>query len=417
MKVFLLNSTYKNGGSTGRIVFDLMKVMEKSNVQSFAAYGIASGIIPEENSMLLQSNCQLIYGQIQSRLFARHGFYNVNSTKKLLSYIDEVKPNILHLHNLHGYYVHCGMLFDYIKNHHIPVVWTLHDCWAFTGWCAYFDYAGCEKWKTHCLNCPSKNDYPKAWITSRAKSNFDLKMKTFTGVENLVLVTPSEWLSKLTRESYLNEYPVKVINNGVDTKIFKPTANSLKKDLGIEGKKMFLAVAGGLEKRKGSEFLLKLPTMLHDDEVLVILGIKKNQIGSLPKLRCIGIPYTNSVEDLASIYSAADVFINTTLEDNFPTTNLEAMACGTPVVTFNTGGSIEPVLDHETPIISNNIIRTNVGGVVTKGDVTTLLVLAREYIKKDANILSTACVEKINVYYNKDTQYDKYIKLYQDICS
>ena len=417
MKILQINSTYQNGGSTGRIAFDLKQIMEKNRIESYMAYGVGAQSLVKDKVLLLQSKTELRISQIKSRLLAHHGFYNVNATNKLLSYIDEVKPDLLHLHNLHGYYVHCGMLFDYIKSHHIPVVWTLHDCWAFTGWCAYFDYASCDKWKTHCLNCPSKNDYPKAWITSRAKSNFDLKKNTFTGVDNLVLVTPSEWLSKLTRESYLNEYPVKVINNGVDTKIFKPTANSLKKNLGIEGKKMILAVAGGLEKRKGSEFLLKLPTMLHDDEVLVILGIKKNQIGSLPKLRCIGIPYTNSVEDLASIYSAADVFINTTLEDNFPTTNLEAMACGTPVVTFNTGGSIEPVLDHETPIISNNIIRTNVGGVVTKGDVTTLLVLAREYIKKDANILSTACVEKINVYYNKDTQYDKYIKLYQDICS
>lgn len=415
MKIFLLNSTFKNGGSTGRIVYDLMTVMENNEVQSYVAYGISSGVMEERNSLLLQSKKELKVSQIQSRLFARHGFYNVNATKKLLSYIDEIKPDILHLHNIHGYYVHCGMLFDYIKAHHIPVVWTLHDCWAFTGWCAYFDYSGCDRWKTQCKHCPSKDDYPKAWFTSRARSNYELKKRTFTGVENLTLVTPSRWLADLTRESYLREYPVKVINNGVDTSVFKPSMNHVKADLGVEGKKIFLAVAGGLEKRKGRDYLLKIPELLNDDEVLVILGVRKDQIKLLPKSKCVGIPYTNSVEDLASIYSAADVFINTTLEDNFPTTNIEAMACGTPVITFNTGGSIEPVLDQDFVEESKNYSKSSVGGVVPKGDCNSLLALAREYMKTERADLSNACVNKVDSFYNKEKQYKRYLSLYKNI--
>lgn len=417
MRVLQINSTYKNGGSTGRIAFDLKQTMESRGIESFVAYGIDTCPVPENNTILLQSKSDLKISQLQSRLFARHGFYNVRATRRLLNYINEVKPDVIHLHNLHGYYIHCGMLFEYLKKHSIPVVWTLHDCWAFTGWCAYFDYSGCDRWKTLCKHCPNKDDYPKAWFTSRARSNYKLKKCTFTGVENLTLVTPSRWLADLTRESYLREYPVEVINNGVDISVFKPSTNHVKAVLGIEGKKLLLAVAGGLEKRKGREYLLKIPELLSDDEVLVILGIRKDQIDLLPKSKCIGIPYTNSVEDLALIYSAADVFINTTLEDNFPTTNIEALACGTPVITFNTGGSVEPVLDQESVEDNNDIKKTSVGGVVPKGDCNYLLTLAREYMRKNRADLSNVCVNKADSFYNKEKQYQQYISLYKNIYS
>lgn len=411
MKVLQINATFKNGGSTGRIAYDLMQIMECNGIESYAAYGIDCGI-ENDHAILLQSKNELRWGQLQSRLFARHGFYNISATKRLLAYMDKIKPDVVHLHNIHGFYVNCGMLFDYIKDHNIPVVWTLHDCWSFTGWCAYFDYSGCDKWKSHCINCPSKKDYPKAWISSRSNTNFDLKRKTFCGVNNLTLVTPSKWLAQLTRESFLRDYPVRVINNGVDVSVFKPTKTSIKKDLGIEGMKMILAVAGGFAKRKGSEYLMKIPSMLNKDEVLVILGINEHQKSSLPSERCIGIPYTNNVIDLASIYSAADVFINTTLEDNFPTTNIEALACGTPVITFNTGGSVEAVLDEEQVFADEKILRTRVGGVVPKGDVVSLLKLSREFLLSDKATLNVFCAEKVNKLYNKQKQYELYVDLY-----
>ena len=414
MKVLQINATFKNGGSTGRIAYDLMQIMECNGIESYAAYGIDCGA-EDDRAILLQSKNELRWGQLQSRLFARHGFYNRSATKRLLAYMDKIKPDIVHLHNIHGFYVNCGMLFDYIKAHNIPVVWTLHDCWSFTGWCAYFDYSGCDKWKTLCNNCPSKKDYPKAWISARANTNFDLKRNTFCGVCNLTLVTPSKWLAQLTRDSFLKEYPVRVINNGVDISVFKPTKTSIKKDMGIEGKKMILAVAGGLAKRKGSEYLMKIPSLLNEDEVLVILGIRENQKKLLPSQKCIGINYSNSVEKRAMIYSAADIFINTTLEDNFPTTNIEAMACGTPVVTFDTGGSIEAVIDNELVLTEGKIKHTAVGGVVPKGDMESMLLLVREMLSGDREKYKESCVNKVVRYYNKQEQYQKYVKLYREV--
>ncbi len=415
MKVFQINSVYRKG-STGRIAADLKQVMEASGIASFVAYGIGKDIC-EDNTFLLQSKNEMRISQVQSRLFARHGFYNVSATKRLLFHMEEIKPDIVHLHNIHGYYIHCGLLFDYIKKHHIPVVWTLHDCWSFTGWCAYFDYSGCDKWKTHCHHCPSKKDYPVTWFSPRAESNFSKKMMSFCGVENLTLVTPSNWLAQLTRESFLKDYPVKVINNGVDVNVFKPVKNNLKKELGIEGKKMILAVAGGLAIRKGREYLLNIPSSLNQDEVLVILGIRNDQLKILPQEKCIGIPYKNSVEELATIYSAADVFVNTTLEDNFPTTNLEAMACGTPVVTFDTGGSVEPILDKEDVIRSGPMKNTRVGSVVPKGDLSSLIFAVREYLSMDKKDINENCVKKARLLYNKQKQYELYVKLYKELSS
>ena len=415
MKILQINVTYKTGGSTGRIVFDLRQLMSQNGIENYVTYGIEGSVEDSHDVRCIQSNLELKISQLQSRLFSRHGFYNVLATKRLITFISDINPDIIHLHNIHGFYVHCGMLFSYIKEKQIPVVWTLHDCWSFTGWCAYFDYSKCNKWRTHCFDCPSKKDYPKAWITSRARSNYELKKNTFTGVKNLVLVTPSQWLADLTRESFLRNYPVRVINNGVNLDAFKPKSNNIKEKLGISDKKMILAVAGGLAKRKGRDYLLKLPSMLTDKECLVILGINADQQSLLPKTRCIGIPYTNSVESLAEIYSAADVFINTTLEDNFPTTNLEALACGTPVITFETGGSVEPILNLESFVSEGNLKKSNVGGVVPKGDIDSMVYLLREYYSYKELKGTNVCVEKVFKNYNSTTQYQKYIDLYKEI--
>ena len=415
MKVFQINSIYRKG-STVRIAADLKQVMEASGISGFVAYGIGENI-GEDHVFLLQSKNEMRISQVQSRLFARHGFNNVSATKRLFNHLDEIKPDIVHLHNIHGYYIHCGLLFEYIKENHIPVVWTLHDCWSFTGWCAYFDYSGCDKWKTFCHHCPSKKDYPRAWFSPRAKSNFRKKKMYFCGLENLTLVTPSYWLAQLTRESFLKDYPVIVINNGVDVNIFKPVKNNLKKELGIEGKKVILAVAGGLAIRKGRDYLLKIPSLLNQGEILVILGIRNDQIKILPQEKCIGKPYTNSVNELAAIYSAADDYVNTTLEDNFPTTNLEAMACGTPVVTFDTGGSVEPVLDKEDILNYGTAKNTSVGSVVPKGDMNTLIFAIRQYLSMDKKVISENCVKKAHLLFNKNKQYELYVKLYKELSS
>lgn len=416
MKVLQINQTYRNGGSTGRIAYELLLTQQKAGFDGFVVYGYSDGEVLDERSLCLQKKqIGRKLNILRTRLFDKHGFYNEYETRILLRYIEALRPDIIHLHNIHNHYVHVGRLFEYIKEHNIPVVWTLHDCWSFTGHCAYFDYAHCDKWKTQCHDCPSLRDYPPTWFIDRTDKNYQLKRNTFTGVKNLSLVTPSRWLANLTRESFLKEYPVEIINNGVDTNVFHPTENNVKEQLGISGKKMLLAMASVFDHRKGTDYLLQLPQLLNDDEVLVLVGLGENQKKLFSHKRCICLGRTNSVGELAGFYSAADVLINPTLEDNFPTTHIEALACGTPVVTFKTGGSIESVLDGESFSSDNGITYSSVGAVVPKGDLKAMIGAARCIMTKGKTAYKEACRKKAEERYDKNKQYQKYIDLYSEL--
>ena len=401
MKILTINTFYKFG-STGRIVYDLQKTHKEFGINSYVAYGDRTNNKDTKDTICLQGYLRRKLNILKTRIFACHGFYNITETKRLIKYMDKIKPDIIHLHNIHNHYVNVKMLFDYIKQHEIPVIWTLHDCWPFTGWCAYFDYAHCNKWKKGCHHCPSKHDYPFTWFFDKSENNYKKKKDVFSGVKNLTLVTPSQWLANLTRDSFLREYPVEVINNGTDTEVFRPIDTDLKERLGIASKKMILAIAAKLAKRKGADYLLEIPSKLNDDEILVMLGLTNEQVKSLPKEKCIGITYTNSVQELAEYYSAADVFINPTLEDNFPTTNIESLACGTPIVTFKTGGSIE-------------VIDDNTGFVVEQGNINTMLDSMRIILNKGKNYYRNYCRKKAVEMYENQKQYLKYIDLYKRI--
>ena len=279
----------------------------------------------------------------------------------------------------------------------------MHDCWTFTGHCAYFDFSGCDKWKTGCNHCPSLRDYPKTFAPIDPSSwNYKMKKKLFAPL-NITFVSPSQWLCDLQKQSFLKDKPCVVINNGVDMSVFHPIKSNVREEYGIGNRKMILAVAGGLATRKGKDYLLKLPSLLNEDEVLVLVGLKKGQEALLPTTnKVIGIQRTKTPDELVGLYSEADVFINPTLEDNFPTTNIEALACGTPVVTFQTGGSWECV-DETT------------GRVAEKGDIDDLLDKIRDVLSKGKMHFKEACVRKAQNMYNKDIQYRKYIELYSKI--
>ena len=416
MKVLQINTFYKYG-STGRIAYDLQCVQQDSEIEAFVAYGPDTSANNSNdvntNILRLQTLRRRKLNILRTRLFDHHGFYNEVETRKLIKWLDEIRPDIIHLHNIHNHYVNVKMLFDYIKQHDIPTVWTLHDCWPFTGHCAYFDFANCDKWKNGCYDCPSLKDYPPTWCFDRTRRNYRDKKTVFTGVRNLTLVTPSEWLARLTRESFLKEYPVAVINNGVDVNIFGPTESDIKKERGIERKKIILATAGN-SKRKGTEFLKKILDFLTDKEMLVWIGIDEASVGVNNK-HLITISYTNSREEMAALYSMADCFINSTLEDNFPTVNIEALACGTPIVTFNTGGSIEAVLDDEIINKEGGIQYTSVGAVVEKGNIDDLLVAVRKVINFGKQYYLNNCVQKAKKKYDKVKQYQKYIDLYKSM--
>ena len=284
-----------------------------------------------------------------ARITGFNGCFAWFETYKLLKKIDEFKPDIIHLHNLHDSYINLPMLFSYIKKHNVPTVWTLHDCWAFTGQCPHFTIAKCDKWKVGCHNCPQYKEYP-ASLYDNTKKMWQLKKKWFSGVKNMTIVTPSEWLAGLARESYLKQYPIEVINNGIDLNVFKPTHSNFRKQYGIPGDKyIVLGVSFAWGYRKGLDCFVEMAEKLGEQYQIVLVGTDDEIDKNLPH-NIISIHRTQNQKELAEIYSAADVFVMPTREENYPTVNMEAIACGTPVVTFDTGGSPE-MLDDKTGIV------------------------------------------------------------------
>lgn len=406
MKVLQINTFY-GYGSTGRIVCELKDVAKRHGIECYVAFGY--DYIPkndEKNSVYrIATDHELLVSKLWTKAIGRHGFNNKSETRRLLAWIDEVKPDLIHMHNIHNHYVNVRMLLEYISKKNIPCVLTMHDCWTFTGHCAYFDYSECNKWKTGCCHCPSLKDYPKTYaLIDPSPWNYRMKQKLFAPLD-ITFVSPSLWLCNLQQQSFLKDKPCVVINNGVDLNVFRPILSDVRQRYGIGDRKMILAIVGGLAPRKGRDYLLKLPLLLNDDEVLVLVGLQKGQKVLLPNTpKVIGIQRTKTSDELVGLYSEADVFVNPTLEDNFPTTNIEALACGTPIVTFNTGGSPE-------------VVTPETGMVVKKGDMEGLLSAIRTVLSKDKTRYVDACRKKAEKDYNKNVQYSKYIELYNNILS
>lgn len=390
MKVFQINSTC-GFGSTGRIAVDILRELEKNGDEGIIAYGRNSA--PENvNSYRIGSDLDVKIHGVLSRITDRQGFYSTSATKKLIRKIKEYNPDIIHLHNIHGYYLNVAVLLNFLKEYNKPIVWTLHDCWTFTGHCAHFSYEKCDKWKTECYSCPLKKEYPSSLLMDNSNKNYKQKKELFTKPENITFVAPSEWLRDLTEKSFLGKYPIKVINNGIDLTKFKPTESDFREKYNLQGKFVILGVASVWTDKKGLPDFVKLNEMLSDNQVIVLVGLNDNQISALPK-GIIGIKRTNSIEELAEIYSSADVFVNPTYEDTYPTTNLEAISCGTPVVTYITGGSPESVFEGN-------------GFSVPQGDIKGIF----EAIKK-----VDGCKTPTNELFDASKRYKEYVDLYKDI--
>ena len=344
MKVLLINSVC-GIGSTGKIVGALAEEYAAQGHEAVIAYG-RDGNVPERYQPYahrIGSDAHVKASALRSRLLDDHGFANRAATRDFLKWAEGYDPDLLWLHNIHGYYIHVGMLFDWIKSRpHMQVKWTLHDCWAFTGHCAYFTMAGCTRWQSGCGDCPQKNTYPASMLLDRSRANFDRKRLAFTGVPNMTLITPSRWLAGLVQQSFLSEYPVEVCYNTIDREVIRPTPGDFRSRYGLEDKKLILGVASVWEKRKGMEDFLKLRTLLDERYAIVLVGVSEQQRQTLPD-GILGITRTHDVRELAEIYTAADVLFNPTYEDNYPTVNLEAESCGTRVITYHTGGCAETI--------------------------------------------------------------------------
>ncbi|MDD4566102.1 MAG: glycosyltransferase [Eubacteriales bacterium] len=402
MRLLQINSV-AGIGSTGRIAADIQKTIQSFGYDGLIGYG--RGKAPQGiNAVHIGKTADNMLHAIKTRIFDKHGFGSKNCTKRFINDIKEYDPDIIQLHNIHGYYINIEVLFDFLKNSGIPVVWTLHDCWSFTGHCAHFEFAGCDRWKTGCHSCPQKQEYPVSLLLDNSKWNYNKKKKIFTSVENMTIVSPSCWLANYISQSYLQKYPTEVIHNGIDLSVFTPRYETLgqkeglKSKYGCRNKFVILAVANVWTERKGLSFIKEMASDLDSDSIIVMLGVTEKQKMDLPP-SILGITRTDRIDELAEIYCMADVYFNPTLEDTFPTTNLEALACGTPVVTFDTGGSKESV--DET-----------CGAVVAQGDLQQV----RQAIQtiRDNPDRKEACINKSKEF-NKDEKYLEYMTLYEKI--
>ncbi len=394
MKILQINSVYGER-STGRIAYELAYAQRKNSIEPYIVSGEGKSDSP--NIHIMSGKLYLKVNILKTRLFGKHGFYSKLATRRMLKFVSKVSPDIIHLHNIHGHYFNVKMIFEYIHKHNIPVVWTLHDCWAFTGHCPHFDYIGCDRWKSGCGNCPQRRGYPDSWFFDRSKGNLKAKKKLFTLPQKMHIVTPSYWLSSLAKQSFLSKYPVTTIHNGIDTEKFCPAESDLKKRLGIDNKFVIMGIVSNLNSTKGGQYFLELAKLLKEDEHIVLLSLEKD-FEKLPQ-NITALPRTESAEALAKAYSGADVFVNPTLQDTFPTVNIEALSCGTPVVTFDTGGSSES-LTQDCSV------------VVKKGDTKGLYEGIQ--IVRNGDFSREKCRAR-GLEFTSENCYSKYIDIYRNI--
>lgn len=407
MKTLLqINPVLRVSTSTGRIMQEIGELALQNGWRSYIAYGKGRDGIKacKSETIPVGSLCSTLWHGVETRLFDRHGLASTHATREFVKEIDRIHPDIIHIHNIHGYFLNYRVLFDYLSRSGIPVVWTVHDCWLYTGHCYYYSYAGCDKWQTGCGGCPQQRDFPASFIVDRSRRNFEDKKAAFTSMpkDKLVIVPVSEWIRNEMSKSFLGGYNFRVIHNGINTDVFKIcNENDVIEKYGLKGKHILLGVASIWSREKGFDDFMQLSRMLNDDETIVLVGIKNEERKKLPN-NIIGISRTENVNQLAELYSVADAFINPTWQDNYPTVNLEAISCGTPVITYRTGGSVEAVTD-------------STGYVVEQGDVRGLLDAARAVRQRGKDNYRASCRQYALQHFKKEERYADYFSLYDEL--
>lgn len=401
MKIMQINATY-NIGSTGKIMKDLNTIIEKSGYSGFMLCAYSN----DEVGHLFRTEFQPYYiatrkNILMSRITGRMGYGQKAKTKKAIQWIDIVNPDIIHLHNIHGNWINIPMLMKYIKTKQKNIVWTLHDCWSFTGRCSNFEHYGCFRWKKGCYKCSNNMVYPLSYFFDHSKKMWQNKKDWFGDMKEPVLVTPSKWLSNYVKQSFLCNYDIAVINNGIDLSLFNVHKSRSRYLKSVGSKKVVLGVASSWTDLKGLGDFYQLNSMLDPNIYqIVLVGLSRKQLKAVP-VGIIGIGRTNNVKELAELYSMASVFVNPTYQDNYPTVNLEAIACGTPVITYKTGGSIESVTEA-------------VGIVVDQGDLKTLKTTIED-VCINCKYSSRECRQYALENFDKDKKYIEYIRLYQRV--
>ncbi len=400
-KVLQINSVL-NTGSTGRIVEQLSDYLISKEWETYIAYG-RYGNTSNSKSIKIGNDLDIKLHGLKSRLFDNHGLNSIKATKQLLVETDNIKPDIIHLHNLHGYYVNYEILFSYLSIAEIPVVITMHDCWLITGHCTFFSDINCIKWKTECNTCPKIKNYPKSFFVDNSKRNYNLKKKLFTAIDNVTLVPVSYWLSGIVKESFLNNRKLHVIHNGVDLQSFHPVNSSkkIKNKYSIGDKKILLGVATSWDARKGIHDYYKLAELISKEYAIVLVGLSKKQIEKLPE-NILGIERTENVSELNELYSAADIVLNLSYQESFGMTTVEGFASGTPSIVYNCTASPE-------------LITSDTGLIVEAGNIQQLLD-AIEIITKNGKLhYSNNCRKLAETKFDKNNKYDEYFKLYESL--
>lgn len=395
MKVYQIN-VEANFGSTGKIAEAIGNTIIAQEGKAFLAHGrqFRKSVLTTKQ---VGNTFSYAFHLLLSRIFDGQGKGSYFSTKKLIKHIQKVKPDIIHLHNIHGYYLNYEVLFNYLNKIKVPVVWTLHDCWAFTGHCTHFEPHNCEKWKSLCGKCPAQKDYPANYGVDFSTSNFKKKKELFSVVSEMHLVPVSNWLHAYVEQSFLQHLPSTVITNGINLKKFRPVSSKL-----YENKTVILGVASVWDKNKGFNDFVKLSNYLNTDEVLVMVGLNKKQMAEIPE-KIIGIERTSNIDELVELYSRADGFFNLTYADSYPTTIMEAMACGTPVITYETGGCVEMVSD-------------SIGSVIPQGNFKIGLQKFRMLLeKKNKEERVKESREFAESRFDDKKQIEGYLNLYQNV--
>lgn len=390
-----LNAT-ANWGSTGKIAEQIgIKAIEQG-WESYIAYG--RNMNPSENKLIKIGNKINVYEHyLENKLLDNEGLASRIVTKNFIKEIEKIKPNLIHLHNIHDHWLNYRILFSYLKTLQIPVVWTQHDCWAFTGHCAHFDSIKCNKWKTGCYNCPLKSHYS----LDHSRRNYELKKELFNSLKSLTIVPVSNWLSKLVKESHLKGNSIRTISNAVDLSVFKPQESNIKEEYGLADKKILLAVSSVWPNYKGLKDYIHLSNYLTEDFQIVLVGLSKEQINKLPP-NILGLERTNNVQDLVKLYSAADIVLNFSYLETFGLTTVEGFACGTPSIVYNKTASPE-------------LISPETGVVVEAGDYESIIQAIEQICTKGKTYYSSQCIERAKKMYNIKDRFQDYINLYNEL--
>lgn len=344
MKVVQINTSC-GVGSTGKICVSVSQLLNEKQIENHILYSVQTNGYPQ--GIACADRHYIHLQALRSRLFGNYGFNSVRATRRMIAHLERIQPDIVHLHNIHGHDCHLEMLFDYLKENHIRVYWTFHDCWAFTGYCPHFVAEKCDQWLKGCPRCSARKAY--SWFFDHSAALYERKKQAILGTD-LTIITPSEWLARLVRQSFLKDCPVKVIHNGIDLSVFRPTPNPFRETHALQGKKIVLGVSFDWGYKKGLDVFIRLARELDPEYQIVLVGTNETLDKHLPS-NILSIHRTQNQQELAMLYTAADVLVNATREDNYPTVNMESIACGTPVVTFRTGGSPEMIEEGVTGFV------------------------------------------------------------------